>query len=407
MSFTLYKTGQRSTGRLDVTDIGRSTFMALILVLAATLVIPAFGVFATLLSLEVIALLVGVFYRPRIDIKGTLPHRIVADQVVHFEVTLRNVSHWPAYQLSVLLDLDPDKIEQLEPIPYLERLRPGQEALITLSVQPHKRGSLLLKKPQCSSIFPFNLFRFNTPLTPWADITVLPAHQSLTWSLGSPNRVNQSGEIQSSHRFGVSPEYIGNRPFVTGDSPRLIDSRAWARLSKPAVKEFQRDMQSDVGLILDNSLSHAGRTTIADQQDFEAAVSLCASVTVSLRQGSRIELLALGSHLYQFPGLSQPFRVERTLQILADARLETTDQKTMRLDLTDSFFRLGVVIFILRHWNPHDAELLYCANQARCHISLFWVGSQSHLPPSETLPWIDQIHVVDPTDILAKRIRPL
>ena len=403
MSFTLYKTGQRSTGRLDVTDIGRATFMALILVFIATLIIPAFGVFATLLSLEVIALLVGVFYRPRINIESCLPHHIVVDQVAYFQFTLRNTSHWPAYQMSVLLDCEEDILQQLEPIPYIERLRPGQEINVTLKVHPRRRGSLTFKKPLCSSIFPFNLFRFNTPRADLAEITVLPAHGHIDLTLQTDAHINPMGVFYTSLLHGTSPEYIGNRPFINGDSPRLIDSRAWARLARPAVKEFQEDTQSNIALLLDNGPVNHKRPSNREIQCFEAAVSLCASLATSLDQGRQIELLSLGSQLHRLSGLTASARIERTLQILADACMEPWPNETFILDLIDSLYHVSSLLIILRQWQPHWAEILHCAHRAQCRLTLLWVGQAPEADIQKSWSLFDRIHILSPEEINQQR----
>ncbi len=399
MNFTLYKTGQRSTGRLDVTDIGRSTFMALILVLIATLFIPAFGVFSTLLSLEVIALLVGVFYRPRIQMEASLPQRIMVDQIAYLHLTLRNTSHWPAYQMSVLLDGEQEGLEQLEPIPYIERLRPGQALNVTLKVCPRQRGTITLKRPLCSSIFPFNLFRFNTPRADLNELTILPAHGQLNLPIQAQAHVSPMGQYTTSPLQGLSPEYIGSRPFITGDSPRLIDSRAWARLARPAVKEFQEDMQSDVGLILDNGHSHPKRMSASEIECFEAAVSLCASLTVSLEQGRQIEMLSLGSQLHRFSGQTDTLRVERTLQLLANCQVESLLNETTTLDLIDSFAHIGAFHVILRHWQPHWAEILQCAHQARCRLSLWWLGPAPPPEIQEAWQWAERIQILSAKEL--------
>lgn len=399
MMFTLYKTGQRSTGRLDVTDIGRSTFMALILVLIATLFIPAFGVFATLLSLEAIALLVGVFYRPRIQMEASLPPRIIVDQITYLHVTLRNTSHWPAYQMSVLLDGEQSNLEQLDPIPYIERLRPGQVINATLKVRPRQRGTTTLKRPLCSSIFPFNLFRFNTARADLREVTILPAHGRTNLPMQAPAHVSPMGQYTTSPLQGLSPEYIGSRPFTTGDSPRLIDSRAWARLARPAVKEFQEDMQSDVGLILDNGHPDPKRMSPFETECFEAAVSLCATLAVSLEQGRQIEMLCLGPKLHRFSGQTDTLRLERTLQLLADCHLESPINEATLLDLVDSFGRLSAFLLILRQWHPHWTEIMKCAHQARCRLSLWWIGSAPEPAIQETWQWADRVQILSPEQV--------
>ena len=114
--------------------------------------------------------------------------------------------------------------------------------------------------PVCESSFPFNLFRFGVlrdgrRKPDRAAGVLLAADLSLPYV---SRHVNASS-LRPAGRVGTSPEYIGNRPFMPGDSPRRIDVRAWARLAAPATKEYDDDLDDYAAFVLDTARAGEAR----------------------------------------------------------------------------------------------------------------------------------------------------
>ena len=132
------------------------------------------------------------------------------------------------------------------------------------------------------STFPLNLYR--TPAgqsEPWT-LLILPNFHPLQGIDVPIGARYQPGGIALTSNLGESPEYIGNREYVSGDSIRHIDFRAWARLSMPAVREYQEEYYCRIALVLDTFTGKEHAPSPDGFPDFEAAVSLTAAVADAL-----------------------------------------------------------------------------------------------------------------------------
>jgi hypothetical protein len=148
--------------------------------------------------------------------------------------------------------------------------------------------------------------------------------------------------IRPAGRMGTSPEYIGNRPYQPGDPPRRIDVRAWARLSVPATKEYDDDLDNYAAIVLDTRVPGLSRRPRSGQawsrsflagllgrligggnahkdgtgspqpvKELEAAVSLCASMAYTIHKDCLIDLLLVGTDLHAFTSLPRATRLDR------------------------------------------------------------------------------------------------
>ncbi|MHC4631056.1 MAG: DUF58 domain-containing protein, partial [Planctomycetota bacterium] len=283
------------TLRLGLTDAGKTILCGTGYVALAALIVPAFGVLSVLVSIVLMALLVGFVLRPKIQISGNLPDRIIVDQTVRLRYTLKNVARLPAYNLCVRLSALPEAIEQVEGGSVVTRLGPGETTEVTVAIRPKRRGYYRIKQPICQSSFPFNLFSFGTLADDEQTLIVLPTFSRLQIPLRRLSRYVQASGARLTGHTGEFLEYVGNRPFVSGDSPRRIDTRAWARLSVPATKEYHDDFDYYTALVLDTSVPNVRlRPRSNEIKELEAAVSLCASVAFTINNDCLIDLLLAG-----------------------------------------------------------------------------------------------------------------
>ena len=111
---------------LRLTDAGKTVLHGTCFVALAALIVPAFGVLSALVSVLLMSLLVGYVLRPRIQVSGNLPDRVVAGQTAKLRYVLKNVARLPAYNFSVRLDALPDAIEQIGGEHIVPRLGPGE-----------------------------------------------------------------------------------------------------------------------------------------------------------------------------------------------------------------------------------------------------------------------------------------
>ncbi|GAI34213.1 unnamed protein product, partial [marine sediment metagenome] len=161
-----------------MTDAGKVVLRGTGFVTLAALIVPAFGVLSALVSVVLMALLVGFVLRPKIQVSGNLPERIVVGQTARLRYVLKNVAHLPAYNLCVRLTL-PEAIEQVGDGHVVSRLGPGDTTEVTVEIRPKRRGYYRIKQPICQSSFPFNLFSFGTSHDDEETLIVLPAFSRL------------------------------------------------------------------------------------------------------------------------------------------------------------------------------------------------------------------------------------
>jgi uncharacterized protein (DUF58 family) len=369
-----------------LTEAGKMILRGILFVALAALIIPAFDVLSVLVSVVLTALVVGLVLRPRILITGTLPERIIAGQTAHLTYTIRNVGRLPAYHLRVRFRTLPEEIEQTGDAEVIQRLGPGQTAEVAVAIRPKRRGSYDLRPPVGESSFPFNLFRFGRARAGAESLIVLPAFSRLDLPLPYLSRHVNAASLRPAGRRGTSPEYIGNRPFQPGDPPRRIDVRAWARLSVPATKEYDDDLDNYAALILDTRRSAQRQSALAtlrkrgvpepDQiEDLEAAVSLCASVAYTIHPNCLIDLLLAGPDLHALTSLPKVLRLDRiqeTLAVVEPSRDYTAEQLAPLLE--DRLGEISEAIFIVLHWDHTYQQLAELAQGAGCHCTVIMMG---------------------------------
>lgn len=404
-----------AAGRLcfGMTDAGKMILRGIGFLAFAALIIPAFDVLSVLISVCLVALGVGFVFRPRIAVSGAPPERIIAGEVAHLTYTIRNVGRLPAYHLRVQFRGLPAAIEQTAAAVVAGGLGPGQSTDVTIALRPQRRGCWRLRPPVCESSFPFNLFHFGRSWDEQESLIVLPAFSRLEVSLPYVSRHVNASSIRPAGRMGTSPEYIGNRPFQPGDPPRRIDVRAWARLSVPATKEYDDDLDNYAALVLDTRVpgpaaprrsaragsrsrragrlllrllqgrpAHQGGTSAPPPlEELEAAVSLCASLAYTIHDHCLIDLLLTGTDLHSFTSLPRATRLDRVQEALAAVE-PSADYSAEQLGALweDRLPEISEVIFIVLRWDRTYQQLARMAEQAGCHCTALVVGGRDPSP---------------------------
>jgi hypothetical protein len=411
--------------RLGLTDAGKMALRGTGFVALAALIVPAFGVLSTLVSVVLMALLVGFILRPKIQVSGNLPDRVIVGQTVQLRYVLKNVARLPAYNLCVRFapkgvpkpSAPSEAIEQVGDGHVVSRLGPGDTTEVTVTIRLKRRGHYRIKQPICQSSFPFNLFSFATSHDDEETLIVLPAFSRLQIPLRHISRQVHTSGTRLLGGTGVSLEYAGNRPFLQGDSPRNIDARAWARLSVPATKEYHNDFDNYTALVLDTGVPEAlckeslglpwSRTN--EIKELEAAISLCASVAFTINNDCLIDLLLAGPDLYQFTALPRIVRLDKIHEILAGIEpSKGYSLEQIALKLANRFYEISEVVFILLSWDKAYRRLLELAGQAGCHSTVLLIGESSRMHVYEdNVSRTENVQFLSPDDILTGRIKRL
>ncbi len=416
---------RKTNGRLrfGLTDAGKVVLRGTGFVTLAALIVPAFGVLSALVSVVLMALLVGFVLRPKIQVSGTLPERIVVGQTARLKYVLKNVARLPAYNLCVRLTL-PEAIEQVGDGHVVSRLGPGDTTEVTVEIRPKRRGYYRIKQPICQSSFPFNLFSFGTSHDDEETLIVLPAFSRLQIPLRRLSRHVHAGSARLAGSTGVFPEYAGNRPFLPGDSPRNIDARAWARLSVPATKEYHNDFDNYTALVLDTGVPEVlrkeslglSRSTSNESKELEAAVSLCASVAFTINNDCLIDLLLTGHELHQFTAWPRMVRLDKIHEILAGVEpSKGYSLEQIAPKLANRFYEISEVVFILLSWDKAYRQstgcltaLLELAGKAGCHCTVLMIGESSRMHVGQdNVNWAENVQFLSANEILTGQIKRL
>jgi uncharacterized protein (DUF58 family) len=403
--------------RLGLTEAGKVILHGIGFVALAALVFPAFGVLSVLVWVVLVAFLAGFVLRPKIRLSGNLPDCVMAGQTVRLTYVLENVGRFAAYNLWLKFGALPEAIEQLEDGQVISRLGPGQSVEMTVAIRPMRRGYYLIGQPVCLSSFPFNLFTFGisrqdqSAQSGLCPIIVLPTFSRLRISTRGPSRQACAGSTRLTGRMGFFPEYAGNRPFLPGDSPRQIDSRAWARLSVPATKEYHDDFDNCAAFVLDTVVPEALlRSKPKEIRELEAAVSLCASLAFSINDACLIDLLVAGPDLHQFTDRPRAVRLDRIQEILAGVEPSAGySLEQIESAIAARFYGISDVFFILLGWRKTYETLLEAAGRAGCRSVVLFVGGPDD--PSlgagleqDLLSQISDVRVVSADQVLAAQL---
>lgn len=398
----------RDSGKLHVgvTEAGRAVLQGMAFVVLACLVVPAFGVLTILLAVCLVAFVVGYVMRPQIQVTGNLPERVIAGQTSYLTYTLKNVGRRSAYSLSTRFLALPEAIAQAGDSRAIARLGPGETAEVAITIQPKRRGNFQIGQPICESSFPFNLFRLGIVRPQPETLLVLPAFSWLRVSLQYASRHVNTSQLRPAGRAGGSPEYIGSRPFMSGDSPKRIDVRAWARLGSPATKEYDDDLDDYAAFILDTRVPE-GRTKSksGEIKELEAAVSLCASMAYTIHQECLIDMLLAGPDLHEFATSPKPRRLSRIHETLAEIG-PSTEYSLDRIGplLEDRLPEISEIVFVVLRWDETYQRLVHWAQRAGCHTTVAVIGEPTAAPADD---WMGHVQFLCADDILAGRVEQL
>jgi len=394
--------------RYKLTPAGRFLFWSVLFTSAgmATVDIPVYQLFCALFSTYLVVWLTNLLYRPKLYVKGDLPGRVTAGELITTEIQLTNESWRPAYDLMLWL-IGLQKSIQLESaFTAIPRLAPGQTVVLPLELRPMRRGVYKLPSLRPHSTFPFNLMRSGSTQFPLKPLIVMPQFHILQ-SIDVPVGLRyQPGGVALSSNVGESPEYIGNRDYVPGEPVRHLDFRSWARLARPVVREFQEEYYCRIALILDTWISKR-QMPKEGFPELESAISLSASIADSLSATEHlIDIFAAGPELYVFRAGRQLAHFDNVLEILASvAPCDKDPFSKVTPAVADELTSITTAICVLLDWDDSREELARTIVEAGCQLKLIIVRDT---PTSSQLPGdLGEVVVLTPSQIQSGGVETL
>lgn len=249
----------------------------------------------------------------------------------------------------------------------------GASTSVTLKARFTERGELTLGRFRVSALVPLGLASGPALESAPLRLRVVPRPANvlrLTLPLATKH---QPGGIALASKTGESMDLRGVRPYRKGDRIRDLSARTWARTGQPAVREYQEEYFTRVGVVLDCVASSRSGPSDA----FEAAVSLTAGVVARLGRGDAlVDLLVTGGEVHALTlGRSLGF-LEQALDHLAVAEVEKSIDRTRLLKLLTPYLsRLSAVVLVVDGWDDAREAFLLAIEKKGVRVHCIAVGA--------------------------------
>jgi uncharacterized protein (DUF58 family) len=366
---------------------------------------PIYQIPVTLAALVMVASACGSVLRwLSVSVSGEWPDRVTAGQTVRGDFTVTNTGRWPLLDVSLAVFKLPATWQVVREERSVPTLPAGESVKLPLRVIPRRRGRYVLPSVRAFSTFPFNLFRNQLGRKESAPILVLPRFQSLQRIRVEVGQRYQPGGVAFAPRIGESPEYIGNREYLPGDSPRHIDFKSWARLARPIVREFQKEYFQRLGLVLDTYLPgdwrarnwRPSQTWRRDwlrrrgERELEAAISLTASVADVFSRGEYLlDVFAAGPELHIFRTGRQTTPIDAVLEILAAVpACHTIPFPHLTAALAQELPNISALVCVFLGWDDSRQRLVQAALDSGCRVKVVVIQHRA-----AALPMLDRAGV--------------
>ena len=355
---------------------------------------PIYQIPVTLAVLVMVASACGSVLRwLSVSISGEWPDRVTVGQTVRGDFTVTNGSRWPLLDVSLGIFKLPTTCDLVREERMVPTLPAGESVKLPIRVIPRRRGRQVLPSVRAFSTFPFNLFRNQLSRKVSRPMLVLPKFEPLQRINVEVGYRYQPGGIAVMTQIGESPEYLGNREYLPGDSPRHIDFKSWARLAKPIVREFQEEYFHRLGLVLDTFLPRS-RVSLnwlpaewrrhawlrpRGERELEAAVSLTASVAEVFSRGEYLlDVFAAGSELHIFRTGRSTTPIDSVLDILAEVPT-CHDNPFDRLTaaLATELPHISALVCIFLGWDESRQKLVQTAIDSGCRVKVIVIQDRS------------------------------
>jgi len=251
----------------------------------------------------------------------------------------------------------------------------GASSSTTMKARFSERGDLTLGRFRVSALVPFGLASGPPLQSAPVRLRVVPRPANVLRLGVELESRHQPGGVALASKTGQSMDLRGVRPYRKGDRIRDLSARTWARTGKPAVREYQEEYFTRVGVVLD-CVAPRTRSSRSDEA-FEAAVSLTAGVVAHLGRGDAlVDLLVTGGEIHALTlGRSLGF-LEQALDHLAVAELEAKVDRSRLLErLAPYLARLSAVVMIVDTWDEARKTFVRGVEKSGVRVHAIAVGA--------------------------------
>ena len=255
---------------------------------------------------------------------------------------------------------------------------------VNMVLTPRRRGMIELDDLRVLLPDPLHFFqRARKVAAAPAHVAVLPRRYRLP-ALNLPGSAHyQAGDDAASRQNGNTGEFTALREYRSGDPPRLIHWKSWAKTGRPIVKEVEDMRFPRYALILD-TFAAAGRN-----QAFEEAVSVAASFVAAIDgEDAMLDLILLGGHnkvITAGKGLADSVKL---LEALAAVTITPVEDFPSLARLASAHSAdLAACICVFTGWSDSRAEFLRILKKNEIDLLALAVVEQEDLailPPEIT-----------------------
>ncbi len=275
-------------------------------------------------------------------------------EVVEAVVTLANETG-SALMIAAIDLLPPLVITDGEATTLIE-LAGGERTQITYSFLT-ERGKHRFSGVQVTQWDKWGIGRWEEILPCDSTLTVLPRYERLSKIPIRPRRTKVYAGVVKSLEGGEGIEFFGAREYTLGDDIRRINWKAYARLDRLVINEYEQERIVDVTIILDARALTNQDPGVSDQ--FAYSVRAAAALAdYFLDLGNNVGLLTYGAFLdWIYPGYGKRQR-QRVLEALA--RVHIADKAVFQ-DLRfmpTRFFPSRSQLVIVSPLTEDDIEIL-------------------------------------------------
>jgi uncharacterized protein (DUF58 family) len=377
---------------------------------------PSYAPMLCLFCVGLLAFLLNCALRPLGLRKGSrlrvsFPDRGMADEIIRGTATIESSAlRRPIHVLSMsagFLGL-PTSVRHAGGDVGAEIHNGGGHATIPLALKALKRGVYSLPPVRAFWTWPLNLFRSGKLSVSVPPLMIIPRFTPIE-NIDLPvGRRYQPGGFALTSNLGDSPEYVGNRYYVPGDSVRRIDSRAWARLGRPAVREYQEEYYCRIALVLDTYIPRRRRTRPEGFEELEAAISLAAAIADALSRGEYIiDIFAAGPELYTFRAGQNMAHLDNVLEILSCVEAcRKNPFDTLAPALAEEVANIATMICVFLDWDESRRHLVQMAEETGC-LSRVVIVRRGKTTESLDTAGSTRVTVVDPASVCAGGVTQL
>jgi len=336
--------------------------------------------FSLLVSVILASLLVSPSLRlPELSLRVHAPSRVFVGAEVSFVVECARTVPGPSTPwLRVEGPFLPYFGRWLSHPAAMADVRFGASSSTTVKARFSERGDLTLGRFRVSALVPLGLASGPPRQSSPVRLRVVPRPANvLRLGIELATR-HQPGGVALASKTGESMDLRGVRPYRKGDRIRDLSARTWARTGKPAVREYQEEYFTRVGVVLD--CVAPGKRSARSEEAFEAAVSLTAGVVAHLARGDAlVDLLVTGGEIHALTlGRSLGF-LEQALDHLAVADLEANVDRSRLLErLAPYLARLSAVVMVIDGWDEAREAFVRGVEKSGVRVHAIAVGAPAN-----------------------------